>query len=203
MNYSVKVNRPNGLEDTGNFRGYATITIDNCFKITNIQVRSKDSGELYVMMPAFKTSTKDTSGNNVYKEFCNPITSEFRKELYDNILRAYNEDVEIVHDLGEGNASYKVSVKEKSYEDSKIVGSAEINFDNSFVIHNVKVVSGEKGLFVSMPNILKKNQENETSFNDICFPVTKEFREILYKDILEKYEKVKEQEAIQKNGPSR
>ncbi|ACL70871.1 septation regulator SpoVG [Halothermothrix orenii] len=61
---------------------------------------------------------------------------------------------------------------------------ASITFDNSFVVRDIRVVDGKKGLFVSMP--AKKTPKGE--FKDICHPITNELRETIQKTILDKYE---------------
>jgi stage V sporulation protein G len=43
--------------------------------------------------------------------------------------------------------------------------------DNKFVIHNVRLVEGEKGLFAAMPSYIDQNGE----YRDHCFPITAEF----------------------------
>lgn len=67
--------------------------------------------------------------------------------------------------------------------DNNFKGYASVTFDNCFMVTGIKIVNGSKGLFVSMPS--RKNNKDE--YTDICFPVTKEFREELTNVILNKY----------------
>jgi stage V sporulation protein G len=60
---------------------------------------------------------------------------------------------------------------------------ASVNLNNCFAIRNVKVVDSSKGLFVAMPSYRAGNGE----YKDICFPVTKEFREQLNNAVLDAY----------------
>lgn len=60
---------------------------------------------------------------------------------------------------------------------------ASVTFDACFVVGGLKVVEGEKGNFVSMPN--RKTAEGE--YKDTCFPITKEFREELIQAVLKEY----------------
>ena len=60
---------------------------------------------------------------------------------------------------------------------------ASVNLNNCFAIRNVKVVDSTKGLFVAMPSYRAGNGE----YKDICFPVTKEFREQLNNAVLDAY----------------
>lgn len=88
MKYSIKVTEAKNQE--GNVKGFATLVFGDSFKITNIAIlenREKDS--LFVSMPRYKSSERDENGGTIYKDVCNPITAEFRKEIYDNILEAF------------------------------------------------------------------------------------------------------------------
>lgn len=60
---------------------------------------------------------------------------------------------------------------------------ASVTFDACFVVGGLKVVEGEKGNFVSMPN--RKTADGE--YKDTCFPITKEFREELIQAVLKEY----------------
>ncbi len=60
---------------------------------------------------------------------------------------------------------------------------ASITFDDSFVIKDLRVVDGKKGLFVSMPSRKDKNGE----FRDICHPINTETRNLIQDLVLEKY----------------
>lgn len=60
---------------------------------------------------------------------------------------------------------------------------ASITFDDSFVIKDLRVVEGKKGLFVSMPSRKDKNGE----FRDICHPINTETRNLIQDIVIEKY----------------
>lgn len=63
---------------------------------------------------------------------------------------------------------------------------ASITLDNEFVIHDIKVIEGEKGLFIAMPS--RKTAEGE--YRDIAHPISQTARETIQTKILEAYEKV-------------
>jgi len=70
----------------------------------------------------------------------------------------------------------KVDVKISSIRpEGNVRAYASINLNDCFAIRNVKVVDSSKGLFIAMPSYKAGNGE----YKDICFPVTKEFREQL------------------------
>ena len=61
---------------------------------------------------------------------------------------------------------------------------ASVTMDGCLGIRGVKVVEGGRdGLFVSMPS-----RKTESGYKEICFPVTKEFREQLHKAVLDEYQ---------------
>lgn len=87
MKYSIRVNEVKNNE--GNLKGFATVVFSDCFKVTNIAIlENKEREQLFVSMPRYRSSERDENGN-IYKDICNPITKEFREELYSNILKAY------------------------------------------------------------------------------------------------------------------
>jgi stage V sporulation protein G len=70
--------------------------------------------------------------------------------------------------------------------DNKTVALATVLLNETFAINKIQVINGEKGLFVSMPR--RKNGKGE--YEDICHPVTGEFRELLNKSVLDEYAKL-------------
>ena len=56
--------------------------------------------------------------------------------------------------------------------------------DNEFVIHDIKVIEGEKGLFIAMPS--RKAADGE--YRDIAHPINSETRDRIQRVILDKYE---------------
>lgn len=70
-------------------------------------------------------------------------------------------------------------------EDLKLKAVASVTIDGCFVVHEVRVIEGDKGLFVAMPS--KKTPDGE--FKDIAHPIDTETRTNLDKKVLEAYEK--------------
>lgn len=67
-----------------------------------------------------------------------------------------------------------------------------VYLDKCFVINNIKVMTSEKGSFVAMPSQLVNRGDEGKKYEDVCFPITKEFRTELYNAILSEKEKVYE-----------
>ncbi len=65
----------------------------------------------------------------------------------------------------------------------KLKGFANITIDNAFVVRGLKIISGSKGLFVSMPS---KRRSNGT-FQDVAHPINKETRDMIENKVLEAY----------------
>lgn len=201
MKYTVKVNKVR--KNKGNLRGFATVVFGESFKVTNIAILENSEGNLFVSMPRYRSSEVDEKNNYIYKDICNPITREFRTELYDTILDGYknagNENREVTKEPEMPSFAVKVTPYER--EGSNIKGLARIYLDDSFVINNVSVIHGKNDVFVAMPSYKTKqtDKEGKAVYQDICFPITKEFRERLYGEIVETYkeEKVKAADKFQ------
>lgn len=72
----------------------------------------------------------------------------------------------------------------KVNQEGKMKAIVSITLDNAFVVHDIKVIEGENGLFIAMPSRKTSNGE----FRDIAHPINSSARECLQKAILEKYE---------------
>ena len=77
----------------------------------------------------------------------------------------------------------------KVSKEGKMKAIVSITLDNEFVVHDIKVIEGEKGLFIAMPS--KKAVDGE--YRDIAHPINSETREKIQSIILENYEKVLEE----------
>jgi DNA-binding cell septation regulator SpoVG len=199
MKYSINVNEVRSKEGS-NIKGFATVVFGDSFKITNIAIlENKEKGQLFVSMPRYRSNERDENNGVVYKDVCNPITAEFREELYGNILEAYekvvaHEQEETRKQEGTEMPEFSVTVTPYEREGSNIKGLARIYFENSFIVNNVNILQGKENIFVSMPSYKTKqvDEKGKAVYQDVCYPVTKEFREKLYDEIIREYEKAKE-----------
>lgn len=73
----------------------------------------------------------------------------------------------------------------KITKEGKMKAIVSITLDDEFVVHDIKVIEGEKGLFIAMPS--KKATDGE--YRDIAHPINSSTRENLQRVILESYEK--------------
>ena len=77
----------------------------------------------------------------------------------------------------------------KVAKEGKLKAVVSITMDEEFVVHDIKVIDGQKGLFIAMPS--KKAVDGE--YRDIAHPINSETREKIQSIILENYEKVLEE----------
>ena len=93
-----------------------------------------------------------------------------------------------------------VSVYTMNDSNSKTVALATVTISDCLVLTGLKIVSGKKGMFVSMPQRkLSKPDKNGNEYADIFFPVTHGFREELNDAVLDAYDEKVDEE---KNGRS-
>ena len=76
----------------------------------------------------------------------------------------------------------------KMTKDGKMKAVVSITIDGAFVVHDIKVIEGEKGLFIAMPS--RKATSGE--YRDIAHPINSETREKMQSMILDAYEKAME-----------
>lgn len=74
----------------------------------------------------------------------------------------------------------------KIAKEGKMKAVVSITLDEEFVVHDIKVIEGDKGLFIAMPS----RRAGDGEYRDIAHPINSETRERLQRIILEQYEKV-------------
>lgn len=80
----------------------------------------------------------------------------------------------------------------KVAKEGKLKAVVSITMDEEFVVHDIKVIEGEKGLFIAMPS--KKAVDGE--YRDIAHPISSATRDMISDAILEAYDKAVTQESI-------
>lgn len=78
----------------------------------------------------------------------------------------------------------------KIAKEGKMKAVVSITLDNEFVVHDIKVIEGDKGLFIAMPS--KKAADGE--YKDIAHPINSGTRENIQRIILERYVTALEEE---------
>ena len=77
-----------------------------------------------------------------------------------------------------------VRIKLVDIEGKRIKAIASITIDNSFVVNDLKVIDGSKGIFVAMPS----SKAKDGTLRDIAHPIKQEARDVISSAVLEKYE---------------
>ena len=72
----------------------------------------------------------------------------------------------------------------KIEKEGKMKAVASVTLDNEFVIHDIKVIEGDKGLFIAMPS--RRSADGE--YRDIAHPINTETRKHLQEIVLDAYE---------------
>lgn len=78
-------------------------------------------------------------------------------------------------------------------KEGKMKAVVSITIDEEFVVYDIKVIEGEKGLFIAMPS--RKATDGE--YRDIAHPINSATREKIQNIILEKYEQVLAEEPVE------
>lgn len=76
----------------------------------------------------------------------------------------------------------------KIAKEGKMKAVVSVTFDNEFVVHDIKVIEGEKGYFIAMPS--KRSSDGE--YRDIAHPINSATRELLSSMIINSYQKALE-----------
>jgi stage V sporulation protein G len=79
---------------------------------------------------------------------------------------------------------------------TKAIGSVTIG--DVFVVHGVRVVESDKGLFVAMPQ-----RKDGDSYRDVAHPVTAEMRGVITSSVLEEYQRLKSRIVTERGRPDR
>ena len=86
-----------------------------------------------------------------------------------------------------------VRVRLVEKDGSKLRAVASMTIDECFVVHDIKIIEGKEGYFISMPSRKTPNGE----FKDIAHPINAETREKIQKAILEAYEAPETEESAE------
>ncbi|MDD6272903.1 MAG: septation regulator SpoVG [bacterium] len=76
-----------------------------------------------------------------------------------------------------------VKIRKVEREGSRMKGIASVVVDDAIAIHDIRIIEGDKGLFIAMPS--RKTPVGE--YKDIAHPINKEVRAMFEKAILDKY----------------
>ena len=94
----------------------------------------------------------------------------------------------------------ELDIRIRPVNKGNILAYASMNINKAFAIDGIKVLNGEKGIFVSMPSY----KGGDGKYHDICFPINKVFREQMNGAVLGEYRQTLQQmqEAAQQYNAS-
>ena len=81
-----------------------------------------------------------------------------------------------------------VSIRKVEKEDSRMKGIASVLLDDEFAVHDIRIIEGEKGLFIAMPS--KKTPTG--GYRDIAHPINPEVRAMFEETILKAYDEAED-----------
>ena len=81
-----------------------------------------------------------------------------------------------------------VNVRKITKENSRLKGIASVVIENSFAIHDIRIIEGDNGLFIAMPS--RKTPTGD--YKDVCHPLNQEVRKLFEDAIFEEYNKEEE-----------
>lgn len=85
-----------------------------------------------------------------------------------------------------------VRLRRTESEDSRMKALVSVTFDDAFVVHDIRVIEGNNGLFVAMPS--KRTPDGE--FRDIAHPINSSMRQQIQEMIMEVYNRDEESTNI-------
>ena len=86
-----------------------------------------------------------------------------------------------------------VRVRKVDKQDGKMKAVVSVTFDDEFVVHDIKVIEGESGLFIAMPS----RRSADGQYRDIAHPINSEMRGTMQALILDSYEKAIQDGTLQ------
>ncbi len=86
-----------------------------------------------------------------------------------------------------------VNVRKINKEGSRMKGIASVVLDDCFIVHDIRIIEKDNGLFIAMPNRKIANG----GFRDVAHPINHETRAMFEDAILDAYDKA-EEEPVEK-----
>ncbi|MFO7151895.1 MAG: septation regulator SpoVG [Bacillota bacterium] len=76
----------------------------------------------------------------------------------------------------------------KVENEGRMKALVSVTFDNEFVVHDIRIIEGDQGLFIAMPS----RKTSSGRFKDVAHPINSASREKIERAVLEQYEKASE-----------
>lgn len=82
-----------------------------------------------------------------------------------------------------------VSIRKIDKENSRMKGIASVVLDDEFAVHDIRIIEGDKGLFIAMPS----RKTATGGYRDTAHPITQEVRSMFEREILDAYENAEDE----------
>ena len=84
-----------------------------------------------------------------------------------------------------------VSVRKIEKDGSRMKGIASVLLDDSFAVHDIRIIEGDNGLFIAMPS----RKTATGGYRDIAHPINPEVRSMFEEAILDAYDKADDEQS--------
>lgn len=88
-----------------------------------------------------------------------------------------------------------VNVRKIEKEGSRMKGIASVLLDDSFVVHDIRIIEGDNGLFIAMPS----RKTPTGGYRDIAHPINPEVRSMFEEAIIKEYENTEDEEEVEED----
>ena len=183
-------------EPKGSTKAFASVTIDDLIAIRGIRVLEGEKG-LFVAMP----QTPDKKPGE-YRDTAFLLKGDLRKSLNHDVINEYIRVIALPHDqrvytnpeINKNNgkstddANIAIQIYLLDNANSKTKAFANISINDVVGIRGVRIVDGEKGLFVTMP----QSKDKDNNYHDVAFPVSGDLRKKISQSVLQEFDKSKD-----------
>lgn len=148
-----------------NLVGLGTVKLGDGITLNNVRVVQSEKG-MFVAVPSYKTNKLDDEGKPLYADHYNPITAEMKQMFDEAVEMAYGSEdgkSQLERELPgvpekQGTiALSKYGVNLATDKDSNVKGYASVVVDDQFALNGIKLIKGNKGLFVALPSYPTNN----------------------------------------------
>ena len=177
-------------EPKGNTKSFASVAINDTVAIRGIRVVEDNKG-LFVTMPqSFDKKTEK------YHDIAFPLNGDLRKEINKTVLDEHNRvsalaleqrgydspEPAITEAINAEDVKLDIRVYPLEDPQGNTKAFASISVDDLVAIRGIRVVEGDEGLFVAMP----QSQDKYMNYHDVAFPLTADLRKEMSAGVLEK-----------------
>jgi len=177
----------------GSTKAFANVGIEDLVAINGIRVVSGEKGD-FVAMP----QSKDKEGN--YHDIAFPINGDLRKEINKVVAEEYKRvealpleqrgyeklEAKAMNELNIEGMNLEIKVYPLDNPQGSTKAFANVGIEDLVAINGIRVVSGEKGDFVAMP----QSKDKDGNYHDIAFPINADLRKEMNRAVLDKYKEV-------------